>query len=91
MGEFEKFEWDDAKNLINIDKHDVDFGNATNAFSDPNQITYRSGVDTNESRYICIGLWGEILLAVIFTYRGNKVRIISARKARKNERESYEG
>ncbi len=91
MDGFDGFEWDDAKNSINVDKHDIDFADATEVFADPNQLTYHSGVETNESRYISIGLLGETLLAVIFTYRGNKVRIISARKARKSERENYEG
>ncbi|MBR0060219.1 MAG: BrnT family toxin [Selenomonadaceae bacterium] len=83
------FEWDDEKNQINKRKHNVSFQTAEKVFSDENRIEW---LDTkhsdDEDRYITIGMVDEILF-VIYTEREDRVRLISARRANKNERRKY--
>jgi hypothetical protein len=88
---FSAFEWDDNKRRLNIEKHGIDFADATEVFDDPNQRTYRSTTESGEERYLSIGMFRGRLITVIFTRRGEKIRIISARAARRNERERYDG
>jgi uncharacterized DUF497 family protein len=81
------FEWDDDKNRRNIEKHGIDFDDAVEIFDSP-VLLYRS--DRNhEERWVAIGKSTDHVIAVIFTRRNDTIRIISARSARKNEKESY--
>lgn len=81
------FEWDDDKNRQNIEKHGIDFEDAIDIFDGP-ILLYRS--DRNhEERWAAIGKSNDHVIAVIFTRRKDIIRIISARSARKNEKESY--
>ena len=74
-----EFEWDEKKNRENQKKHGISFERAQFAFADPNRVVSED-VDhsTEEPRYHCMGIAGYGILTVIFTYRGNKIRIISA-------------
>jgi uncharacterized DUF497 family protein len=83
------FEWDDRKRSLNIAKHGIDFVDAAEVFRDPSQYTYRSGIRSGETRYVSVGTVAGNLIAVIFTWRGRTVRIISARAARRSERDMY--
>jgi uncharacterized DUF497 family protein len=87
-----KFEWDDEKAQANLEKHGVSFGEATEVFYDPNALEdYDPGHSDKEARFFIIGLSSRRLLYVIYAERaGDVVRIISARKADKAERENYE-
>lgn len=78
-------EFDERKRLANIEKHGIDFKQAIAAFRDPSGFEYRSDRDNTEQRCVLIGKAGETILAVVFTIRGEAIRIISARKARKKE------
>lgn len=81
------FEWDEEKNRSNLEKHGIDFGDAVEIFEGP-ILLYRS--DRNhEERWVAIGKSNNHVIAVIFTRRSDIIRIISARSARKNEKESY--
>jgi len=87
-----QFEWDEAKAVANVRKHNVSFEQATTIFGDPDAITIfdtRHSVD--EDRFIDIGLSasGRILL-VVYTERDTRIRIISCRKATLAERRQYE-
>ncbi|HEY9152778.1 MAG TPA: BrnT family toxin [Anaerolineales bacterium] len=86
-----RFEWNDEKAKINLKKHDVDFQEASTIFDDPLFITFLDREHSiGEERYITIGLSSkQRLLMVAHTERGNKIRIISARKATKNEENFY--
>jgi uncharacterized protein len=84
------FEWDDNKRRANVAKHGIDFIDATEVFRDPRQFTYRSTHRDHEERFISVGLVHKRLIAVVFTQRGERIRIISARAARRKEREQYE-
>jgi hypothetical protein len=87
-----KIEWDPHKAKLNIKKHGVAFEEAATALSDPMSL---SGADPDhsddEERYITFGLSERNrLLVVSHTEEGDTIRIISARKAIKGERELYE-
>ena len=83
------FEWDDEKNRINKRKHNVSFQTAEKVFSDENRIEWLDTKHSDEEdRYITIGMVDEILF-VIYTEREDRVRLISARRANKNERRKY--
>jgi len=87
-----KCEWDPAKAASNLRKHGVSFEEAATALADDYSIT---GADpehsTGESRFITFGLSNvRRLLVVSHTERGEALRIISARRATKQERRIYE-
>lgn len=86
-----QFEWDDKKAEVNFLKHNISFVAATGVFDDPRRIEEDSTKpEFGEVRVKTIGMVnGELIVAVIHTDRADKRRIISARKARKNEQEKY--
>jgi uncharacterized DUF497 family protein len=85
-----KFEWDENKNKSNIKKHDIDFNDAKEVFDDPKSIeTEDTRKDYGESRFIIIGKVKNVILTVVYTIRVNAIRLISARRSRKDERNSY--
>ena len=82
-----KFEWDAEKGRTNLVKHGIDFDDAIEVFYGP-VVLYRS--DRNdEERWVALGYSEDRVIAVVFTKRENSVRIISARRARKNEERNY--
>jgi uncharacterized DUF497 family protein len=86
------FEWDPDKAEKNISKHEVDFDEASSIFDDPMFITFLDEeISINEERYITLGLSdrGRMLL-VAHAERKDRIRIISARKATKNEEKFYQ-
>ncbi|MCE5319128.1 MAG: BrnT family toxin [Parachlamydia sp.] len=73
------FEWDHAKEGINIEKHGVTFSEAQIPFLDQNRITAEDVSHSRvEKRYYCFGKVDDHILTVRFTYRGQKIRIIGA-------------
>jgi uncharacterized DUF497 family protein len=87
-----RFEWDDAKAQANLAKHGVSFGEATEVFYDPHGLEgYDAEHSEAESRFFIIGLSSRRLLYVIYAERlGDTIRIISARKADRLEKQIYE-
>jgi len=89
-----RFEWDEAKNRRNIDKHGLDFHDAMELFLgvDPFLVALESPKDCGEDRWKGIGvLRGGIVVVVAFVERGeDTIRIISLRKANRSERATYE-
>ena len=84
------FEWDERKRRSNLDKHGVDFVLATRVFEDPNLLERRDRQrDYGELRFQVIGVAGNVVLFVVYTLRKGRIRIISARKATRNERNRY--
>ena len=82
-----RFEWDEEKDKENQAKHNVSFSVAQRAFLDPHRVIAED-VDHSkeEQRFYCIGLVGDGIMTVRFTYRGDVVRIYGAgywRKGRK--------
>jgi len=72
--------------------HGVSFDEASTAFKDPLSLTIFDPLHSDEEdRFILIGTsFKNRLLVVVHTERGDNIRIISARKAKKNERKNYE-
>ncbi|MEK6334403.1 MAG: BrnT family toxin [Acidobacteriota bacterium] len=85
-------EWDEKKNLRNQQKHRASFEEAATVFTDPLEVTINDPDHTlSERRFISIGQsFRHRLLVVSYVERGNKIRIISARKPTISERRAYE-
>ncbi len=83
------FEYDVKKSEINNKKHGIDFEEAKKLWDDPNLIEIPAKT-IDEPRYLIIGKIGEKHWSAIITYRGEKIRIISVRRARKEEVKIYE-
>ena len=84
-------EWDDEKNQKNYRKHGIYFEDAARIFLDDNRIEEYDELHSDfEDRYKVIGRVDEIFF-VIYTERGEKFRLISARYATKKEVEEYYG
>ncbi|MBI1920245.1 MAG: BrnT family toxin [Geobacter sp.] len=87
-----KFEWDSAKAASNRKKHGVDFADAVGVFEDGLAITIEDQDAEGERRFITIGMDFTLkILVVVYASRvADVIRIISARKATKTERQTYE-
>ncbi|MCY7321177.1 MAG: BrnT family toxin [Phormidesmis sp. CAN_BIN36] len=87
-----RFEWNPDKAEANYEKHDVSFEEATTVFNDLLSVTFPDpNHSVGESRYVIIGVsrFGQLLI-VSHTDRGERLHIISARKATRQERKFYE-
>ena len=90
VGEF-TVEWDDNKAEINYKKHGIRFRVAARVFLDENRIDYFDEIHSDdEERWKVIGKVRDVL-AVIYTERSEKLRIISARFATNEEEDEYYG
>ncbi len=88
------FEWDEDKDRINKQKHNMPLKAGMSAFDDQNAIEFEDDrYDYGEERTVLIGFDNRTkLLYVVYTMRkGNVTRLISVRKATKSEREIYRG
>lgn len=83
------FEWDEAKRLANVEKHGLDFLDAIELF-DANHVMAPARTVGSEQRWCVIGLIDGRHVALIFTRRGDTIRVISLRRARHDERRQYE-
>jgi uncharacterized DUF497 family protein len=84
------FEWDSGKARANLAKHGVSFAAARLVFDDAFAVCRVDlASDPAEIRYMAIGLANGRILAVAYTERGERIRIISARKATKHEQRDY--
>ncbi|MCP3371167.1 BrnT family toxin [Bradyrhizobium cajani] len=81
------FEWDETKRASNLEKHGIDFEDATEIFY--GDILVSRSNRKNEERWIALGEIQGRIIAVAYTWRKNALRIISARRARKNEEREY--
>jgi uncharacterized protein len=85
------FEWDEQKRRENIRKHSIDFIDIPSMFGGPMLVWMDSRHEYGEDRWIGIGILGPIIAVVVYIEHGETIRIISARKATKYEREEFEG
>ncbi len=90
---FITFEWDDAKADANLEKHGVSFEEASSVFYDPHALVVDDEAHSHdEDRFIIVGLSAVArVLTVCHCYRSTNelIRIISARRATKNEESTY--
>lgn len=82
------FVFDLRKSLSNKRKHGIDFGEAKLIWHDPDAIELESDY-RDEARYSVIGSIDGVVWTAIVTYRGPAIRLISVRRARRDERETY--
>lgn len=84
------FEWDPRKAVANLRKHGIDFADAATVLHDELAVTVPDAGPDDE-RFVTIGIdaLGRVLV-VVFTWRGDRVRLISARRASAPERRQYE-
>jgi uncharacterized DUF497 family protein len=86
-----QFEWDEAKNTENIRKHKIDFADVPEIFDGPMLIELDQHADYGEDRWIRIGFLQNGVAVIVWTERQeNMIRIISARKANRYERQRFE-
>ena len=84
-----EIEWDNNKAASNLIKHKIDFEDAKNIFLDSNRLERGNKRDYCETRIQIIGIVNQVVLFVVYTKRNGRNRIISARRANKNERRQY--
>ena len=90
-----KFSWDGHKAAVNRRKHGISFEVATQVFNDPFAVSFHERIENGERRWQTIGYaGGTLLMLVVHTLQDDEdmefIRIISARRADKNERKIYE-
>ncbi|RJP44844.1 MAG: BrnT family toxin [Desulfobacteraceae bacterium] len=86
-----KYQWNPEKSAKNSKNHGIKFSDAVSVFTDDLAITI-ADIHPDEERHITIGMdhFGRILV-VVYTWRDQDIRIISARKATAKERRQYGG
>ena len=86
-----EFEWDEPKNYSNKGKHGIDFEKAKEIFSDTNLVTFISDEKKyGEKRFLSVGKIVNLVYTVVYTLRNSNIRIISARRSNKFERNYYQ-
>ena len=84
------FEFDLAKSAVNAQKHGIAFEEAMALWNDPDRLEIPAR-STDESRTQVIGRIGNVVWSAFVTSRGNRIRIISVRRARDEEKAAYVG
>ena len=87
-----ELEWDPRKAIANLRKHGVDFADAGTVLHDEQAITIPDESSDAEDRFVTLGMdaLGRVLV-LVYTWRGDRPRLISARKATPRECRHYEG
>jgi uncharacterized DUF497 family protein len=85
-----EFEFDENKSRANKAKHGIDFVEAQVLWEDDDRLDIPARI-SDETRIVFIGKIGSKVWAAVVTYRGENIRIISVRRARKSEVQLYEG
>jgi uncharacterized protein len=90
MNQTKEFEWDPKKAAANLLKHKVPFIKAAHVFQDPLRLERPDDSDdSDDDRWIVLGSVENRVLLVVFTLRDSRIRLISARKANRDEQEAY--
>ena len=87
MSDLDVFEWDEKKRRSVIDRHGIDFKDAVRIFEDSFWETLSPRME--EERWLAVGVVNGIEIAVVYTIRNGRRRIITARRARTDERRDY--
>jgi len=83
-------EWDPEKANTTLRKHKVPILMACEAFKDGNRLEFPDfSSEYGEERWIVLGRVGQTILSVVFTERGERIRLISARRADTDEQRTY--
>ena len=85
-----QFEWDEEKNRVNRTKHGIHFEEAREIFAGPVLTAPDDRQDYREERFISYGQLSEmVVIALVYTMRRGRIRLISARKANRKERQAF--
>jgi uncharacterized DUF497 family protein len=84
-----KFTWDEAKRMSNISKHGLDFTHAYLIFETDTFTFEDKRVIYHEQRFVTLGILNGDVVVVVHTETANEIRVISLRKATKNEQNLY--
>ncbi len=84
-----EFEWDEAKRQSNLRKHRLDFDDAETVFAGATFTFEGDRFEYNEDRCITLGLLRGMVVVIAHTEREEVIRVISMRKATKNEQRVY--
>jgi uncharacterized DUF497 family protein len=82
------FEWGERKRRSNLEKHDLDFLDASAVFEEPHLVI--PSPHQSEERFLAIGLLEGRYVTVVYTVRAKAIRVISFRRARHEERQKYQ-
>ncbi len=85
-----EFEWDEDKKFKNWQKHGIDFAEAALMFENPIISQEDTRRDYGEKRFIAIGQYDGKYQMIVYTFRNDKIRLISARKASEDEKRKYQ-
>ncbi|HTU45195.1 MAG TPA: BrnT family toxin [Bryobacteraceae bacterium] len=85
-----EFEWHDTKRRTNLVLHGIDFEDAIGIWEGPVLEVASTQLQHGEERFLAVGRCEGRIITVVFTWRGKTRRLISARAARRYERENYE-
>jgi uncharacterized protein len=92
-----RYEWDENKNDSNLEKHGLSFETASLVFNDPNALSIPDRIENGEERWQTIGMIENIVIVMVAhtikletDSQEEIIRIISARKATRAERQEYE-
>ena len=86
-----KYQWNRDKAQSNLEKHGIDFADPVGAFEDNWALTIEEQFIDDEQRFVSLGMdfLGRVIV-VVYTFREDGIRIISARNATNSERKAYE-
>lgn len=85
-----QFEWDERKNRHNIEKHGIALSDSWQIFERPLLIRMDERKDYGEPRWVALGDLNGTVVILVFTRRGETIRVISIRKGNKHERQIYQ-
>ena len=86
-----RFQFDPTKAKSNLKKHKVSFADAEGVFYDPLAIHSEDPYSAGEERWIAVGMGSASeILVVVYTFRGDEIRLISVRRATRREMKEYE-
>ena len=80
-----RFTWDDAKRTSNLKDHGLDFADAKEVFSGPTFTYVDARLSYGEERFLTLGMLRDFVVSIVHTETPRTIRIISFRKATKNE------
>jgi uncharacterized DUF497 family protein len=84
-----RFEWDEAKRRTNLTRHGIDFADLAPVFESAPLTKPDDRYDYGEERFFTLGLLGDSVVAISHTWTQDVIRIISARRALRNEEITY--
>ncbi len=84
-----QFVWDESKRLANLSKHGLDFADAEQVFNNPLVVFEDTRASYGEQRMVAIGLLQALVIVIVHVDADNIIRVISMRKATRNETDIY--